>query len=222
MKRTQNNTAPNDVTVKIPVGAITLLGDLHYPTKIPAVVVFAHGSGSSRLSSRNRFVASTLNEAGMGSLLFDLLTPQEEVRDEITTEYRFNIKLLAQRLMLVSDWLLKNTQTSVWKIGYFGASTGAAAALIAAAELPQHVSAVVSRGGRPDMAGNALPRVKAPTLLIVGGNDTEVIRLNEQAYAVLKSEKKLEIVPGATHLFEEPGTMDVAAKLARDWFINHF
>jgi dienelactone hydrolase len=157
----------------------------------------------------------------LGTLLFDLLTPEEEMEDEQTGTLRFNIRLLAQRLIQVSDWLIHNDETSNYKIGYFGASTGAAAALIAAAELPDYVWAVVSRGGRPDLAINALPGVKAPTLLILGGDDTEVIGLNQKAYKSLKSQKKLEIIPGATHLFEEPGTLEQVAKLATNWFIQH-
>ena len=208
-------------SVQIPAGSVTLDGDLFYPVKTEALVVFAHGSGSSRQSPRNRYVAEVLRHMGLGTLLFDLLTPDEEMEDEQTGELRFNIKLLAQRLIQVSDWLIHNNETSNYKIGYFGASTGAAAALIAAAELPNYVWAVVSRGGRPDLAINILPEVRAPTLLIVGGEDTEVISLNQKAYDALKSKKKLEIVPGATHLFEEPGTLEQVAKLATNWFIQN-
>jgi len=208
-------------SIQIPAGNVILAGDLYYPMKTRALVVFAHGSGSSRQSPRNRYVAEVLREMSLGTLLFDLLTPEEEMEDEQTGALRFNIKLLAHRLIQVSDWLIHNDETSNYKVGYFGASTGAAAALIAAAELPNYVWAVVSRGGRPDLAINVLPKVKAPTLLIVGGDDTEVILLNQKAYDALKSQKKLEIVPGASHLFEEPGTLEQVAKLATNWFIQH-
>jgi len=208
-------------SIQIPAGDVILEGDLYYPLKTGALVVFAHGSGSSRHSPRNQYVAKVIRDVGLGTLLFDLLTPEEEMEDEQTGTLRFNIRLLAQRLIQVSDWLIHNDETSNYKIGYFGASTGAAAALIAAAELPDYVWAVVSRGGRPDLAINALPGVKAPTLLIVGGDDTEAIGLNQKAYESLKSQKKLEIIPGATHLFEEPGTLEQVAKLATNWFIQY-
>jgi len=208
-------------SIQIPAGDVILEGNLYYPLKTGALVVFAHGSGSGRKSPRNRYVAEVLREKGLGTLLFDLLTPEEEMEDEQTGTLRFNINLLARRLIQVSDWLIHNDKTSNYKIDYFGASTGAAAALIAAAELPDYVWAVVSRGGRPDLAINALPGVKASTLLIVGGDDTEVIGLNQKAYKSLKSQKKLEIIPGATHLFEEPGTLEQVAKLATNWFIQH-
>ena len=208
-------------SIQIPAGNVILDADLYYPLKTGALVVFAHGSGSSRHSPRNQYVAKVIRDVGLGTLLFDLLTPEEEMEDEQTGALRFNIRLLAQRLIQVSDWLIHNDETSNHKIGYFGASTGAAAALIAAAELPNYVWAVVSRGGRPDLAINILHRLRAPTLFIVGGDDTEVIRLNQEAYDVLKSEKKLEIIPGATHLFEEPGALEQVAKLATNWFIQH-
>lgn len=182
--------------------------------------MFAHGSGSSRFSTRNQKVAAFLAEAGLATLLFDLLTKEEEATDIKTAEYRFNIPLLGERLTLVTDWILKRSQTKDYGVGYFGASTGAAAALIAAANRPMAVKAVVSRGGRPDLAATHLERVKAPTLLIVGGLDYEVIKLNQQAMGHLKYEAQLEVVPGATHLFEEPGTLDQVCELACQWLIS--
>ena len=196
----------------------TLEGNLTLPARAQGLVVFAHGSGSSRLSPRNRYVAGVLQEAGLGTLLFDLLTAREEAIDSITAELRFNIGFLAARLVAATDWVLKNRETSRLHLGYFGASTGAAAALVGAAERPQAIKAVVSRGGRPDLATDSLARVKAPTLLIVGGLDGQVIELNEQALAQLVGVKELAIVPGATHLFEEPGTLPQAARLAASWF----
>ena len=207
--------------VQVTVGRVILDGSLCVPEKARAIVVFAHGSGSSRLSPRNQFVARALRQAGLGTLLFDLLTQAEEDLDVDTAELRFNIRLLSDRLIGATDWLTEVEGAERMNVGYFGASTGAAAALIAAAERPDIVGAVVSRGGRPDMAGDTLPRVKAPTLLIVGGNDYPVIRMNEDALRRLNVEKKLEIVPGATHLFEEPGTLEKVAALARDWFIQY-
>jgi dienelactone hydrolase len=184
-------------------------------------VLFAHGSGSSRHSPRNQFVARTLNDAGLATLLFDLLTQEEEAIDMQTRELRFNIHLLAERLGHATKWAKQQQQTCDLQIGYFGSSTGGAAALVAAVDVPQDVGAVVSRGGRPDLAGEALPKVQAPTLLIVGGNDDIVIELNEQARDRMRCEVKLEIIPGATHLFEEPGTLEKVAKLASDWFVKH-
>jgi len=181
-------------------------------------VLFAHGSGSSRLSPRNRHVARVLNEAALATLLVDLLTPDEEAIDARTTHLRFDISLLAQRLIGATDWLSDHPDTRGLRVGYFGASTGAAAALVAAAVRAAAVGAVVSRGGRPDLAGRALALVRAPTLLIVGGRDAQVLELNREAFAQLTCEKRLEIVPGATHLFEEPGALDRVAFLARDWF----
>src|SRR6476619_5520548 len=207
--------------VQIPAGRDILSGNLTIPENAIALVLFAHGSGSSRHSPRNQFVARTLNRAGLGTLLFDLLTPEEEALDINTREHRFNISLLAERLLHATSWAGQQAQTRDLRIGYFGSSTGGAAALVAAAELPQDVGAVVSRGGRPDLAGAALPRVQAPTLLIVGGNDDIVIELNEMARDQMRWEVKLEIVPGATHLFEEPGALEQVAKLASDWFGNH-
>src|SRR6266568_5333741 len=207
--------------VQIQAGPAALDGNLSIPENATALVLFVHGSGSSRHSPRNQFVARTLNNAGLGTLLFDLLTPEEEAIDARTAELRFNIKLLAERLVHATNWAKRQQQTRNLRIGYFGSSTGGAAALVAAAERPQDVGAVVSRGGRPDLAGEALPKVQVPTLLIVGGDDDIVIELNEQARDRMRCEVKLEIVPGATHLFEEPGALERVAQLARDWFIKN-
>ena len=184
-------------------------------------MAFVHGSGSSRLSSRNQYVAEVLNGGGLGTLLFDLLTPDENAIDMVTAELRFNIPLLGQRTVATVDWLADQAELADLPLGLFGASTGAAAALYAAAERPERVRAVVSRGGRPDLAMTDLPRVQAPTLLIVGGHDYPVIEMNEEAARHLSVEKELAIVEGATHLFEEPGTLEQAAGLARDWFLRH-
>jgi len=184
-------------------------------------VLFAHGSGSSRHSPRNQVVARTLNDAGLGTLLFDLLTPNEEAVDTYTREHRFNIGLLAQRLVHATEWAKQQEETRDLRVGYFGSSTGGGAALVAAAEIPHLVGAVVSRGGRPDLAGDALPKVQAPTLLIVGGQDDIVIELNEMARDQMHCQVKLEIVPRATHLFEEPGALEKVAKQASDWFVSH-
>jgi putative phosphoribosyl transferase len=207
--------------VQIQAGRETLFGNLTIPENAAGLVLFAHGSGSSRHSPRNQFVARTLNRAGLGTLLFDLLTPEEEARDIYTREHRFNINLLAKRLVHATKWARQQEETRDLRVGYFGSSTGGAAALVAAAELPQDAGAVASRGGRPDLAGDALPRVQAPTLLIVGGNDDIVIELNEMARDQMRCEVKLEIIPGATHLFEEPGALEQVAKLASDWFVLH-
>ena len=204
--------------IRVAAGAVTLEGNLSLPKGADGIVLFAHGSGSSRHSPRNRYVAWLLNEAGLATLLVDLLTSEEEAIDLTTAHLRFDIGLLAWRLIGVTDWLTEHPDTRHLRIGYFGASTGAAAALMAAAERADVVGAVVSRGGRPDLAGPALTRVKAPTLLIVGGNDFPVIDLNRAALAQLHCEKQLVIVPGATHLFEEPGALDQVAQLAREWF----
>lgn len=212
---------PKKTEVRIPINDSFIYGDLNLVTNPKGIIIFAHGSGSSRLSSRNQFVADILHQAHFSTFLFDLLTKEEERIDIYTREFRFDIPLLAERLMLVTQWI--RTQKSLLKnpLGYFGASTGAAAALIAAAELPKEVAAVVSRGGRPDLAGSYLPKVKAPTLLIVGQMDTEVIALNQLAYNQLTAQKKLEIVSGATHLFEEKGTLEEAARLAKEWFTTY-
>jgi dienelactone hydrolase len=207
--------------VQIQTGQADLFGNLHIPDEAAALVLFAHGSGSSRHSPRNQFVAHTLNNAGLATLLFDLLTPEEESIDARTAELRFNIGLLAERLVHATKWAKQQEQTRDLRIGYFGSSTGGGAALVAAAEVPADVGAVVSRGGRPDLADKALPKVQAPTLLIVGGDDDVVVELNEQARDRMSCEVKLEIVPGATHLFEEPGALEKVAKLASDWFLLH-
>jgi dienelactone hydrolase len=197
---------------------VDLLGDLRIPPGALGIVVFAHGSGSGRHSPRNRFVADVLVKAGLATLLIDLLTQEEEMIDLQTAELRFDIRLLAERLRDMSDWLANEACTAALSIGYFGASTGAAAALIAAADRPETVRAIVSRGGRPDLAGPVLTRVRQPTLLIVGGEDDVVIDLNRQALARLAGIKQLVIVPGATHLFEEPGALEQVAALAVQWF----
>jgi putative phosphoribosyl transferase len=217
--------------VRIPAGRATLDGDLtivrHGESvrrrigQAKALILFAHGSGSSRHSPRNQTVARTLNQAGLSTLLFDLLTPEEESVDLYTREHRFDINLLADRLVHATKWAKQQKKTQDLRIDYFGSSTGGGAALVAAAELPDEIATVVSRGGRPDLAGDALAKVKAPTLLIVGGEDRVVIELNEQARAQMKCDCKIDIVPGATHLFEEPGALEKVAKLASDWFLNH-
>lgn len=205
-------------TVFIPSGTAKLEGELILPNEASGIVLFAHGSGSSRHSPRNQYVARVIREATVGTLLFDLLTKEEENIDLVTRHLRFDINLLAKRLMDATAWLKDLPDTQRLKIGYFGASTGGGAALVAAAELGERVGAVVSRGGRPDLAGEALPRVKSPTLLIVGGLDDVVIDLNQAAYEQLQCEKELKIVPGATHLFEEPGALEEVARLAAAWF----
>ena len=207
--------------VNVPVGEVSLEGNLVVPGVAQGVVAFAHGSGSSRHSPRNRFVAGVLQEAGLATLLIDLLTPEEERVDLRTAHLRFDIGLLADRLAGATDWLKQHPETQQLRVGYFGASTGGGAALVAAAERPHLVDAVVSRGGRPDLAGRALTRVEAPTLLIVGGNDVPVIAMNQEAMEQLRCVKQIAFVPGATHLFEEPGTLEEVARLARDWFLRY-
>ncbi len=207
--------------VRIPAGRATLDGNLTIVDEATALVLFVHGSGSSRHSPRNQFVARVLNNAGLATLLFDLLTPEEELSDSRTAELRFDIPLLAGRLLHATTWTREQEQIRTLPIGYFGSSTGGAAALVAAAESTQEVGAVVSRGGRPDLAGAALPKVQAPTLLVVGGEDDIVIELNEQARDHMRCKVKLEIIPGATHLFEEPGALEQVAKLASNWFVDH-
>lgn len=207
--------------VKIESGEVILSGFLHVPPEAKGIVLFVHGSGSTRHSPRNQLVAQFLNDGNCATLLFDLLTAKEEEIDNMTRELRFNIPLLAERLLSVTDWVFKHHDTHHLTVGYFGASTGAAAALIAAAELGDKINAVVSRGGRPDLAGEALSRVKCPTLLIVGGNDFGVIELNQQALAIISAVKKMEIVPEATHLFQEPGTLEEVGRMATLWFNNY-
>jgi putative phosphoribosyl transferase len=209
------------LNVQIPSGDVFLEGDLKIPEDLRGIVLFAHGSGSSRHSPRNQYVARILQNSGIATLLFDLLTSEEEFRDRETGHLRFNIELLAKRLLQATSWIIQLPKIAEVKIGYFGASTGAAAALVAAGNAPQNISAVVSRGGRPDLAGPALNEVQAPTLLIVGGDDPRVVELNREALNELPGEKRLEIIPGATHLFEEAGTLEEAARLARQWFEWH-
>jgi putative phosphoribosyl transferase len=211
----------NKTEMKIPVANVVVEGTLTLPPGAKGVVLFAHGSGSSRFSPRNQYVAKEFNKAKIGTLLFDLLTQEEDETDVVTAEYRFNIALLAERLIGATEWLRNDPLTKRLAFGYFGASTGAAAALIAAAKLPNDIVAVVSRGGRPDLAGDYLPSVAAPTLLLVGGLDTEVIELNRLALDQMTAEKKLVIVPGATHLFEESGTLEEVAKISTNWFLRY-
>ena len=208
--------------VRIPAGRAMLDGSLAIVSEAKGLILFAHGSGSSRHSPRNQFVARILNQAGLGTLLFDLLTPEEESVDVYTRTHRFDIGLLAERLVYGTRWVTSQRQTADLRIGYFGASTGGCAALVAAAELPSEIGAVVSRGGRPDLAGAALPKVKAPTLLIVGEKDDVVIDLNETARLQMKCECRIDIIPGATHLFEEPGALEKVAELASEWLVSHF
>jgi dienelactone hydrolase len=219
-----NNSAAQtaeDQLVQVPAGSVTLEGNLSLPEQSRAIVLFAHGSGSSRHSRRNRYVARVLNEAKLATLLIDLLTLHEEVIDARTAKLRFDIDLLAERLVDATDWLTQFPDTKYLRIGYFGASTGAAAALAAAAVRADAVHAIVSRGGRLDLAAPALTHVQAPTLLIAGENDDRVLQLNRQALAWLRCEKQLAIVPEATHLFDEPGALDEVARLGRDWFRRH-
>lgn len=208
--------------ISIPSNGVSLQGDLVVPAGARGVIIFAHGSGSSRLSPRNRMVAQRLQDGGFGTLLFDLLTAREEAVDTVTRRLRFDIDFLASRLAAATEWLVAQSATRTLRLGYFGASTGAAAALVAAARWPGLVSAIVSRGGRPDLAGSFLRQVTPPTLLIVGGADTTVIQLNQMALAQLSCDvKELVIVPGATHLFEEPGTLEHVAELASRWFARY-
>lgn len=218
-RKFQKDGTENEIAIE--AGRVILEGTLGLPKETNSIVLFAHGSGSSRHSSRNRHVAHVLQSRGVGTLLFDLLTREEEEVDEITCELRFNIPFLAGRLRDATRWVMQRPDLKGVRLGYFGASTGAAAALVAAAEMPETIDAIVSRGGRPDLAGNALGSVRCPTLLIVGGNDEPVIEMNQEAFAKLSCEKKLVIVPGATHLFQEPGALEEVARLAADWFMQH-
>jgi putative phosphoribosyl transferase len=207
--------------VSVPAGGVLLEGNLRMPAAAAGIVAFAHGSGSSRHSPRNRFVADALHRSGLGTLLVDLLTPDEESVDLRTRQLRFDIGMLADRLVGVADWLRGERETASLQVGFFGSSTGGGAALVAAAERPEVVGAVVSRGGRPDLAGPALPRVRAPTLLIVGGGDRAVIGMNEDAMGRMTAPVEMKIVEGASHLFEEPGKLEEVARLAADWFRRH-
>ncbi len=207
--------------VEIQLGSTRLEGNLSVAKDSIGIVLFAHGSGSGRKSPRNRFVARELNQKRIATLLFDLLTVEEEELDMQTGHLRFDISLLSQRLLGATEWLLRNPLVSGLSVGYFGASTGAAAALVAAAKIPQTVKAIVSRGGRPDLAGSSLDKVRSPTLLLVGGYDDVVIDLNKHALSQLKSEKKLVIIPEATHLFEEPGKLELVAEYASKWFVKY-
>lgn len=218
MERTSKRAARE---VEVRTGDAVLAGTLVVPPQPRGVVLFAHGSGSSRHSARNRFVAEELQRGGLATLLIDLLTSEEEAVDIHTRHLRFDIDLLARRLAGAVEWLGSEPETADLRIGLFGASTGGGAALVAAAERPDTVAAVVSRGGRPDLAGEALPRVRTPTLLIVGGDDTPVIGMNREAMAQMRAPVDLEIVPGASHLFEEPGTLEAVAELARGWFLRY-
>lgn len=215
------DTLIEHASVSVSAAEVVLQGDLSMPSKPKGVVLFAHGSGSSRHSPRNRYVAEVLNEHSLGTLLVDLLTPAEERNDQVNGHLRFDIELLTRRLVAIADWLASATQARGHEIGLFGASTGAAAALMTAAQRPDVVKAVVSRGGRPDLAGSTASLVRAPTLLIVGGKDTAVIQMNRDAIALMRCKTELSIVPGATHLFEERGALAQVASLAADWFTTH-
>jgi dienelactone hydrolase len=207
--------------VSLELDAAALRGLLRLPSDAPALVLFVHGSGSGRLSPRNNYVANYLAEAGLGSLLFDLLTPEEEAIDASTAELRFDIPLLTRRLVAATDWTAGQARTARLPVAYFGASTGAAAALAAAAHAPERIVAIVSRGGRPDLAGAALPRVRAPTLLIVGGADRTVLELNREASRRMVCDTEVKVIPGATHLFAEPGALEQVAALAAEWILRH-
>jgi len=216
-----DEVAIEQVSVSIPAGAVVLKGNFSIPSTAQGVVLFAHGSGSSRLSPRNRYVADVLNQHSLSTLLVDLLTSDEEREDEFTGHLRFDIGLLTDRLVAATDWLTSPAHGGARRIGLFGASTGAAAALMTAAQRPDIVKAVVSRGGRPDLAGSTASLVRAPTLLIVGGHDTAVLEMNREAMALMKCNTELKIVPGATHLFQEPGALEHVASLAAHWFTTY-
>jgi len=220
MSRYHVGQAIEHLPVKVRAQEAELEGYLSLPTAATGAVIFAHGSGSSRHSPRNRYVADLLNEGGLATLLIDLLTEDEQEVDLQTAQLRFDIPFLADRLVVIAQWLSDQPQAADLKFGYFGASTGAGAALVAAAEIPQRIHAVVSRGGRIDLAGAALAKVQAPTLAIVGGDDTVVLDLNRKALARMNCVKRLDVIPGASHLFEEPGTLDQVATLARGWFVE--
>jgi putative phosphoribosyl transferase len=210
---------PHEVTLSL--GEAKIGAELQRHSDNRAIVLFAHGSGSSRHSPRNQYVAQVLREAGLGTFLFDLLTEAEEASEARTRHLRFDIQFLSQRLKDATRWLVDHLAPRTSSLGYFGSSTGAAAALVAAAQLQQSIRAIVSRGGRPDLAGNALAQVTSPTLLLIGGEDQEVLELNREAYALLPCEKHLQIIPGASHLFQEPGKLEIVAQLAADWFASH-
>jgi pimeloyl-ACP methyl ester carboxylesterase len=214
-------TTDTDHPVRIPCDHVMLDGLLHIPQHAKGIVIFAHGSGSSRLSPRNQFIAHQLQQIQFATLLFDLLTSDEEQHDSFTSQYRFDIPFLAHRLVTATRWVIQISGLNKLPVGYFGASTGGAAALVAAAQLKNLIKSVVSRGGRPDLAGESLPSVQAPTLLIVGGDDHVVIQLNQQASRAMTCHNEMVIVPGATHLFEEPGKLDEVAELANAWFIKY-
>jgi putative phosphoribosyl transferase len=213
--------AMKSIEVRFPAGEVMLGGNLTMPVEANGVVLFVHGSGSSRFSPRNKFVAGVLNGAGLGTLLFDLLTKEEEAIDLRTGRLRFDVSLLAQRLLAATDWLLAQSDMRGVRLGYFGASTGGAAALVAAVERPQAIRGIVCRGSRTDMAAGVLAEVIAPALFIVGEADNQVLRWNRESFAELRGEKRLEIIPGATHLFEEPGKLEEVARLATGWFLKH-
>jgi dienelactone hydrolase len=217
----QTEPGVSALPVQVPVGDAQLHGDLRLPDTALGIVLFAHGSGSSRHSRRNQYVARELETRGLGTLPIDLLTSEEEAVDDRTAQYRFDIPMLAERLVMIVEWLRGRRDTSSLPIGLFGASTGGGAALIAAAHRPKQIAAVVSRGGRPDLARDALATVRAPTLLIVGGLDIPVIQMNREAMRQMRGEVKLQIVPGATHLFEQPGTLERVAELAGNWFVRY-
>jgi len=219
--KTRKGRAAGEATIIIPTRDVSLEGDLAAPASAKGIVLFAHGSGSSRHSARNRFVAEALRQGELATLLFDLLSADEESIDLQTANLRFDIAFLSERLVAAIDWISNQEETRHLPIGLFGSSTGAAAALVAAAQRPRLIGAVVSRGGRPDMADQVLPVVEAPTLLIVGAKDRSVIEMNQRAFSQLRCEKRIEIVPGAAHLFEEPGALEQVSELAREWFTAH-